>query len=169
MIFHNSFSLFYSKIKSETRPLENNAVESGGHLRVFLTSSQPPVFPRCRIFVSLGNRAYLLVCKWNKSIIFSSYLQWLSIFLSILNNVIVLWIYCRGQPPDYLLRDAKNTSKFFKCIGSLQSIENSESAHTASVYQALTGEEYEAVCFICYCFSAQSLSKMNTLQIIFSF
>ncbi|XP_057417744.1 dual specificity protein kinase YAK1 homolog isoform X2 [Lotus japonicus] len=49
-----------------------------------------------------------------------------------------------GQPPDYLLRDAKNTSKFFKCIGSLQSIENSESAHTASVYQALTGEEYEA-------------------------
>ncbi|XP_027345337.1 dual specificity protein kinase YAK1 homolog isoform X2 [Abrus precatorius] len=50
-----------------------------------------------------------------------------------------------GQPPDYVLRDAKNTSKFFKCIGSLQNIENSESSKNGrSVYQALTVEEYEA-------------------------
>ncbi|KAL1332137.1 hypothetical protein HN51_061000 [Arachis hypogaea] len=49
-----------------------------------------------------------------------------------------------GQPPDYVLREAKNTSKFFKCIGSLQSIEISEgSKNGRSVYQALTEEEYE--------------------------
>uniref|UniRef100_A0A1S3DVJ8 Dual specificity protein kinase YAK1 homolog n=2 Tax=Cicer arietinum TaxID=3827 RepID=A0A1S3DVJ8_CICAR len=49
-----------------------------------------------------------------------------------------------GQPPDYVLRDAKNTSKFFKCIGSLQNIEISEGSKNGSVYQALTEEEYEA-------------------------
>ncbi|KAH1205797.1 Dual specificity protein kinase YAK1 [Glycine max] len=50
-----------------------------------------------------------------------------------------------GQPPDYVLRDAKNTSKFFKCIGSLQNIESSESSKNGrSVYQTLTVEEYEA-------------------------
>ncbi|WJX93360.1 dual specificity protein kinase yak1 [Trifolium repens] len=49
-----------------------------------------------------------------------------------------------GQPPDYVLRDAKNTSKFFKCIGSLQNIEISEGSKNGRVYQALTEEEYEA-------------------------
>ncbi|KAK7262736.1 hypothetical protein RJT34_30316 [Clitoria ternatea] len=50
-----------------------------------------------------------------------------------------------AQPPDYVLRDAKNTSKFFKCIGSIQNIESSESSkNVRSVYQALTVEEYEA-------------------------
>ncbi|CAL0330836.1 unnamed protein product [Lupinus luteus] len=49
-----------------------------------------------------------------------------------------------GQPPDYVLREAKNTSKFFKCIGNLQNIGNSESSENGrSVYQALTEEEYE--------------------------
>ncbi|XP_062119633.1 dual specificity protein kinase YAK1 homolog isoform X1 [Humulus lupulus] len=43
-----------------------------------------------------------------------------------------------GQPPDYILKEAKNTSKFFKCVGSIHSSEN------GSVYQALTEEEYEA-------------------------
>ncbi|KAM6586465.1 hypothetical protein CsatA_009070 [Cannabis sativa] len=43
-----------------------------------------------------------------------------------------------GQPPDYILKEAKNTSKFFKCVGSIHSTEN------GSVYQALTEEEYEA-------------------------
>lgn len=65
----------------------------------------------------------------------------------------MLQIYCSGQPPDYVLRDAKNTSKFFKCIGSLQNIDNSESSKNGrSVYQALTVEEYEAVSFICLFF-----------------
>ncbi|KAE9614509.1 hypothetical protein Lal_00012119 [Lupinus albus] len=50
-----------------------------------------------------------------------------------------------GQPPDYVLREAKNTSKFFKCIGSLQNIDKSESSKNGrSVYQALTEDEYEA-------------------------
>ncbi|XP_014508647.1 uncharacterized protein LOC106768171 [Vigna radiata var. radiata] len=50
-----------------------------------------------------------------------------------------------GQPPDYLLRDAKNSSKFFKCVGSLQNIESSENSKNGrSLYQALTVEEYEA-------------------------
>lgn len=50
-----------------------------------------------------------------------------------------------GQPPDYLLKEAKNTNKFFKCIGSVHNIENGEvSAGIRSAYQALTEEEYEA-------------------------
>lgn len=50
-----------------------------------------------------------------------------------------------GQPPDHLLKEAKNTSKFFKCIGSVHNIENGEdSASKRSAYQALTEQEYEA-------------------------
>lgn len=49
-----------------------------------------------------------------------------------------------------MLRDAKNTSKFFKCIGSLQNIANSEGSKNGNAYQTLTEEEYEAVSFICY-------------------
>ncbi|KAE8734599.1 Serine/threonine-protein kinase ppk15 [Hibiscus syriacus] len=50
-----------------------------------------------------------------------------------------------GQPPDYVLKEAKNTSKFFKCIGSIHNIENSEvSSGGRSAYQALTEEDYEA-------------------------
>ncbi|TYH45480.1 hypothetical protein ES332_D11G268000v1 [Gossypium tomentosum] len=50
-----------------------------------------------------------------------------------------------GQPPDYLLKEAKNTSKFFKCIGSIHNMENGEiSSGGRSAYQALTEEEYEA-------------------------
>lgn len=53
---------------------------------------------------------------------------------------------CRGQPPDYVLKEAKNTSKFFKCIGSIQDAESGEvSASSKSAYQALTEEEYETV------------------------
>ncbi|RAL46307.1 hypothetical protein DM860_015300 [Cuscuta australis] len=51
-----------------------------------------------------------------------------------------------GQPPDYILKDAKNTSKFFKCVGSVNYEERGQ--HTinncSSIYQALTEEEYEA-------------------------
>ncbi|KAJ1702789.1 hypothetical protein LUZ63_002568 [Rhynchospora breviuscula] len=42
-----------------------------------------------------------------------------------------------GQPPDNLLRDAKNTTKFFKQVGRIYS--NSVS----SAYRVLTEEEYE--------------------------
>ncbi|KAH9771261.1 Dual specificity protein kinase YAK1-like [Citrus sinensis] len=51
----------------------------------------------------------------------------------------------RAQPPDYVLKEAKNTSKFFKCIGSVHNIENGEvSIGGRSAYQALTEIEYEA-------------------------
>lgn len=50
-----------------------------------------------------------------------------------------------GQPPDYILKEAKNTSKFFKCIRSFHHVENAEvSMGGRSAYQALTEEEYEA-------------------------
>ncbi|KAK9272613.1 hypothetical protein L1049_002988 [Liquidambar formosana] len=49
-----------------------------------------------------------------------------------------------GQPPDYVLKEAKNTSKFFKCIGSLRHVDDGEvSMGGRSAYQALTEEEYE--------------------------
>ncbi|XP_043816000.1 dual specificity protein kinase YAK1 homolog isoform X2 [Manihot esculenta] len=50
-----------------------------------------------------------------------------------------------GQPPDYLLKEAKNTSKFFKCIGSVHNVDNGEASFgSRSAYQALSVEEYEA-------------------------
>ncbi|KAB1205274.1 Serine/threonine-protein kinase ppk15 [Morella rubra] len=49
-----------------------------------------------------------------------------------------------GQPPDYVLKEAKNTGKFFKCIGSVHNIESAEvSTNGRSAYQVLTEEEYE--------------------------
>lgn len=57
-----------------------------------------------------------------------------------------MYALCRGQPPDYILKEAKNTSKFFKCIRSFHHVENAEvSMGGRSAYQALTEEEYEAV------------------------
>ncbi|KAG8649925.1 dual specificity protein kinase YAK1 homolog [Manihot esculenta] len=50
-----------------------------------------------------------------------------------------------GQPPDNLLKEAKNTSKFFKCIGNVHNAGDGEvSFDGKSAYQALTVEEYEA-------------------------
>ncbi|XP_057969956.1 dual specificity protein kinase YAK1 homolog isoform X2 [Malania oleifera] len=50
-----------------------------------------------------------------------------------------------GQPPDHVLREAKNTSKYFKCIGSVHVVESGEvSIGGRSAFQALTEEEYEA-------------------------
>ncbi|KAM3381583.1 dual specificity protein kinase YAK1 isoform X2 [Capsicum galapagoense] len=50
-----------------------------------------------------------------------------------------------GQPPDYILKDAKNTSKFFKFVGSINQEEYGPGPMgRSSVYQALTEEEYEA-------------------------
>lgn len=61
--------------------------------------------------------------------------------------VLYVWVWsCRGQPPDYVLKEAKNTSKFFKCIGSFHHIENADiSVGGRSAYLALSEEEYEAV------------------------
>lgn len=53
---------------------------------------------------------------------------------------------CRGQPPDYMLKDAKNTSKFFKFVGSINQEECGPGPMSrSSVYQSLTEEEYESV------------------------
>ncbi|CAK9165990.1 unnamed protein product [Ilex paraguariensis] len=50
-----------------------------------------------------------------------------------------------GQPPDYVLKEAKNTTKFFKCIGSVSQEESGQVfISRRSAYQALTEEEYEA-------------------------
>nr|XP_043614835.1 dual specificity protein kinase YAK1 homolog [Erigeron canadensis] len=49
------------------------------------------------------------------------------------------------QPPDHVLKESKNASKYFKYVGSVSHDENSqESSSGRSVYQALTEEEYEA-------------------------
>ncbi|CAI0391243.1 unnamed protein product [Linum tenue] len=50
-----------------------------------------------------------------------------------------------GQPPDYVLKEAKNTDKFFKCIGNICNLEGVEASLGGRTgYQALTIEEYEA-------------------------
>ncbi|KAG5559097.1 hypothetical protein RHGRI_008870 [Rhododendron griersonianum] len=49
----------------------------------------------------------------------------------------------RGQPPDYVLKEAKTTCKFFKFVGN---VNHEEPTSRRSVYKALTEEEYEAVC-----------------------
>ncbi|XP_042382473.1 dual specificity protein kinase YAK1 homolog isoform X1 [Zingiber officinale] len=50
-----------------------------------------------------------------------------------------------GQPPDSLLRDAKNTSKFFKHVGSIHSSEHDGTSKGGiSAYRILTVEEYES-------------------------
>ncbi|KAA8534710.1 hypothetical protein F0562_032227 [Nyssa sinensis] len=50
-----------------------------------------------------------------------------------------------GQPPDYVLKEAKNSSKFFKCVGNINYEESGQvSMGRRSAYQALTEEEYEA-------------------------
>ncbi|KAI3472515.1 hypothetical protein Pfo_028009 [Paulownia fortunei] len=50
-----------------------------------------------------------------------------------------------GQPPDYILRKAKNTSKFFKFVGSINHEEWDQNHRSnCSMYQVLTEEEYAA-------------------------
>ena len=53
--------------------------------------------------------------------------------------MLLLWS-CRTQPPDYIMRNAKYTNKFFKLLTAAP---HSDQSHTA--YQILTAEEYEAV------------------------
>ncbi|KAD4584138.1 hypothetical protein E3N88_21739 [Mikania micrantha] len=48
------------------------------------------------------------------------------------------------QPPDYVLKEAKNTNKFFKCVGSVIHEDGSQASSSGrSIYQALSEEEYE--------------------------
>lgn len=47
-----------------------------------------------------------------------------------------------------MLKEAKNTSKFFKCVGSAHNSDNSEASDgpsVKSIYEALSEGEYEAV------------------------
>ncbi|TXG48787.1 hypothetical protein EZV62_024662 [Acer yangbiense] len=56
-------------------------------------------------------------------------------------------VFCvvKRQPPDYVLKEAKNTSKFFKCVGIVHNMENDEVAMDGrSTYQPLTEIDYEA-------------------------
>ncbi|XP_072982972.1 dual specificity protein kinase YAK1 homolog isoform X1 [Typha latifolia] len=49
------------------------------------------------------------------------------------------------QPPDYLLGNAKKTSKFFKHVGNIYGSKDGENCmDVSSAYQLLTGEEYKA-------------------------
>ncbi|RWW29914.1 hypothetical protein BHE74_00004666 [Ensete ventricosum] len=59
---------------------------------------------------------------------------------------LVLCYLHSGQPPDNLLRDAKNTTKFFKHVGSIYRLEHEETTEeVTSAYRVLTEEEFEAV------------------------
>lgn len=84
-----------------------------------------------------------ILCWWKSCFGTCNLLYSLQIFLI----VSYVWLTCfRAQPPDYVLKEAKNTSKFFKCIGSVHNIETGEvSMGGRSAYQALTEIEYEAV------------------------
>lgn len=65
----------------------------------------------------------------------------------------MLWLYqyyvilfSRKQPPDYVLKEAKNVNKFFKCVGSVHNLGNGGThGGLKSAYMALTEEEFEAV------------------------
>ncbi|CAH8362305.1 unnamed protein product [Eruca vesicaria subsp. sativa] len=49
------------------------------------------------------------------------------------------------QPPDYVLKEAKNANKFFKCVGSVHNLGNGGThGGLKSAYMALTEAEFEA-------------------------
>ena len=59
-------------------------------------------------------------------------------------------------------KEAKNTNKFFKCIGSIHNIQNGEvSTSNRSAYQALTKEEYETVNGGVYSFTVEKLVRLT--------
>lgn len=59
-------------------------------------------------------------------------------------NLVSNFLMSREQPPDHILRLAKNTHKFFKCVGSIHHLEDGVDNGGRSVFQTLTEEEYEA-------------------------
>lgn len=49
-----------------------------------------------------------------------------------------------GQPPDYVLKEAKNTNKFFKCVATVNTEDSGQVPWSRqSAFQPLTEEEYE--------------------------
>ena len=44
-----------------------------------------------------------------------------------------------------MLKGAKNTSKFFKCVGTANHEDGMQASYGKSIYQVLNEEEYEAV------------------------
>lgn len=61
-------------------------------------------------------------------------------------NLFAFFLYS-GQPPDDLLREAKNTGRFFKQVGSIYpGIEMQNGP--ISAYRILTEEEIETVIFL---------------------
>lgn len=109
--------------------------------------------------------------------------SWLIPVLIPLFKTLLLILYS-GQPPDDLLRDAKDTDKFFKHVGSIYRLEDDEVCKgIASAYRVLTEEEYEAVSlgiimlniFFCYAslvltclpidkFYSEGISKTNNRE-----
>ncbi|KAF8376942.1 hypothetical protein HHK36_030313 [Tetracentron sinense] len=75
-----------------------------------------------------------------------------------------------GQPPDHVLKEAKNTSKFFKRIGSVHLVENTETSMGGrSAYQALTEEEYAARELKKPLIGKEYFNHMNLEQIVTSY
>lgn len=57
-----------------------------------------------------------------------------------------MFVFYRGQPPDYVLKEAKNTNKFFKCVATVNTEDSGQVLMSRqSAFQPLTEEEYEVV------------------------
>lgn len=57
-----------------------------------------------------------------------------------------MFVLYRGQPPDYVLKEAKNTNKFFKCVATVNSEDGGQFPMSRqSAFQPLTEEEFEVV------------------------
>lgn len=89
--------------------------------------------------------------------------------MQLLLTVFCVWVwFCRGQPPDYVLKEAKNTSKFFKCIGSFHHVENGDvSMGGRSAYLALSEEDYEAVsvCIVVFAVRRKSINRLRKQRV----
>lgn len=69
------------------------------------------------------------------------------------------------QPPDYVLKEAKNTNKFFKCVGSVHNLGNGgTNGGFKSAYMALTEEEFEAVSNSCFTFQLNKNIKRVSIE-----
>ena len=68
----------------------------------------------------------------------------------------------RKQPPDYVLKEAEHTNKFFKCVGSVHNLGNGGTyGGLKSAYMALTEEEFEAVSNYCFTSVTNNDIKMS--------
>lgn len=94
-----------------------------------------------------------------------------------------MFVLYRGQPPDYVLKEAKNTNKFFKCVATISTEDSAQVPMSRqSAFQALTEEEYEVVSvsvyfhddiydynlsFTCHCLPFQQTFLIFTLLVMF--